>query len=146
METKGQDGYRRIGDSFSSHRGFVTVLMLVSCWSLYLSFHHAAGRFHVPHHFVTSFTVFGWWGVVLDLFFYLWVSCLGLWFIKTSNDWASRVMFIGFIGPLIINPLKMIMPGYVSPIWWIELLMTLLCLLASIAVLQKRSKMPSAPE
>ncbi len=80
----------------------------------------------------------------MDLFFYLWVAWLGLWFVKFEDDWLSRAIFVGFIGPLAINPLKMIVPQYAFAVWWVELLMNLLCLLASIALFKRQSKLNPA--
>jgi len=91
------------------------------------------GRFHVPHDLVASFAVFGRVGIALDLFFYLWVIWLGFWFIKSAKEWKSRAMFVGLIGPPVINPLKMVVPLHAFTIWWVELSMNILCLLASAA-------------
>lgn len=144
METSAQREHKGIGQLLSSHRGFVILVTLLSCWSLYIRLQNVAGRFHVPHNFVTSFTEFGRVGIAIDLFFYLWVTWLGLWFVKSADDWVSRAMIVGFIGPLAINPLKMIVPRYAFAVWWVELLMNLLCLLASVAVFQRQSRMNSS--
>jgi hypothetical protein len=93
---------------------------------------------------VTSFTLFGRAGSAIDIFIYLWGTWLGLLFVKTADDWKSRALFVGFIGPVAINPLKMLVPRYAFVVWWVEVLMNLLCLLASVALFHRRSKMNSA--
>lgn len=144
MDKGAQREDKGIGQLLSSHRGFVVLVICLSCWSLYLKLRNLAWRFRVPHDFVTSFAVFGRFGLAMDLFFYVWVTWLGLWFIENSNDWVCRTMFIGFIGPIAINPLKMVAPHYAFVVWWVEFLMNLLCLLASVAVFQRQSKMHPA--
>ena len=146
MGTSAQQEHLGIGQLLSSRRGFVVLIVLLSCWSLYLKYRNPSARFHVPHSFVTSFTEFGRAGIAIDLFTYLWVVWLGLLFVKSAEDWVSRALFVGFIGPVAINPLKMLVPRYAFVVWWVELLMNLLCLLASVAVFQRLGKMKSAPD
>ena len=94
---------------------------------------------------MTSFTEFGQVGLYLDLFFYLYVAWLGILFVRSASEWIYRAMWIGCIGPPVMNPLKMLIPRYASVVWWVELFMNVVAILASVAVFIKLREINSKP-
>ena len=70
----------------------------------------------------------------MDLFVYLGVVFVLFAFVTSTRDKIEMALFIGGIGPFVINPARMLVPKYTSAIWWVELCFTLLFFVTSIAV------------
>jgi hypothetical protein len=126
--------HRSLRNALIGSRGFAVFLILLSAWSLYTSVRHASTRFHVPHDLVMQHGVFGWVGWAIDLLVYLGVTFLFFTFVTSTRDKVEMALFIGGLGPSVINPARMLVPKYTSSIWWVELCLTLLCLVTSIIV------------
>jgi hypothetical protein len=121
-------------------RGFAFFMIFLSAWSFYSKLKHASSRFHVPHNLVASFEVYGKAGGLIDLLIYLFMTWLLIAFVKSAHNWIDRILFASWIGPVVVSPIKMIVPQYCFVIWWIQLFMTMVFLLASIAVFLRLSR------
>jgi hypothetical protein len=140
MDPRAHSDHESFEGAITRSRGFVIFLILLSCWTLYLKFRHLSARFHVPHNFVVSFKEFGRAGAAIDLFFYLVVTLIGISFVKAAGNWLDRALFVGWIGPVVLNPLKMLVPRHASVVWWINLVLNLVFCLVSVAVFLRLSK------
>ncbi len=134
MEITGQPEHRSLPQSFTIPRGFLIFMILASSWSLYSMLRHVSARLEVPHHFVASFDLFGRAGVAIDLCIYLYVAWLGFLFVRLARDWLERVWVGGWIAPIVINPLKMLIPRYSYMVWWAELFLAIVFFLATVAM------------
>jgi hypothetical protein len=115
--------------------GVVIFLVLFSCWSLYRVVKRAPTRFHVPHDFVMQHVVFGRAGWAIDVFCYIALVLLLIAMVRSTRDKVEIALFIGWVGPVVINPLRMAIPKYTSRIWWVEICLQTVFILASIIVL-----------
>jgi len=115
-------------------RGLLIFIVLVSGWSLYSMLRHMSTRFEVPRHFVTSIAVFGRAGVAIDLCIYLYVAWLGFLFVRLARDRVEKTWVACWIGQIVINPMKMLIPRYSYLIWWTELFLALVFFMATIAL------------
>lgn len=139
---------RSLGKALIQSRGFAVFLILLSAWSLYTSIRHASARFHIPHNLVMHHTLPGRAGWAIDLFVYLGVTFLLFAFVTSTRDKIEMALFVGGIGPFVIDPARMLVPQYASAIWWVELCFTLVFFVTSIAVfwrLIRRQSMPGTP-
>ncbi len=109
-------------------------MIVVAGWSLYSMLRHESARFQVPHHFVTSFEIFGRVGGVIDLCLYLWLIWLVVAFRRLARDWVERVWLACWIAPILVNPIKMLIPKYSFIVWWVVLFLTLVFFLATVAL------------
>lgn len=116
-------------------RGIVIFLVLFSCWSLYRVIRRAPSRFHVPHDFVMQHALFGRAGWVIDVFCYTALVLLLIAMVRSTRDKVEMALFIGWVGPVLINPVRMAIPEYTSWIWWAEISLQSVFILASIIVL-----------
>ena len=73
----------------------------------------------------------------MDLCIYLYVGWLGFLFIRLARDRVERVWVACWIVPILINPLKMLIPKYSYTVWWAELFLTLVFFLATVALFLK---------
>jgi hypothetical protein len=121
--------------AFLRTRGFVIFLVLLSGWSLYSVVRRASSRFHVPHDFVMQHGVFGRAGWAVDLFCYIAVVLVLIAMVRSTRDKVEIALFIGWAGPIVINPLRMAIPEYTTSIWWAEICLRSIFILASITVL-----------
>ena len=133
-EISGQSKRRELPQSFTIPRGFLIFMIMASGWSLYAMLRHMSTRFEVPRHFVISFAVFGRAGVFVDLCIYLYVAWLGFLFAKLARDWVERAWVAFGIAPILINPIKMLIPRYSHAVWWAEVFLGLMFFLATIAM------------
>jgi hypothetical protein len=124
-----------IKDTFVSSRGFLICTALYSAYSLYFKLQHASARFQVPHNLIGSFAVYGRADRILDLFFYLFMTYMLVMFLRSANDAIGRILLASWIAPIVINPLKILLPMYCSTIWWLQLLMRIAFFVVSIAAL-----------
>lgn len=127
--------HRSLTSALLDSRGFLMFLVLFSCWSLYRGVRHASSRFHVPHSFVMKHAFYGQAGWAIDLICYISVGLLLIGMVRSTRDTVEVVLFVGWVGPVVINPLKMLVPGHASIVWWVELGMGLVFFLASATVL-----------
>jgi len=116
-------------------RGVVIFLVLFSCWSLYRVVRRASSRFHVPHGFVMQHGVFGRAGWAIDVFCYIALVFLLVAMVRSTQDKVEIALFIGWVGPVVINPLRLAIPQYTARIWWAELCLQTVFILASMIVL-----------
>jgi hypothetical protein len=139
---------RSLGNALIGSPGFAVFLILLSAWSLYRSVRHASARFHSPHDLVMQHGVFGRAGWAMDLLVYLGVTFLLFAFVTSTRNKIEMALFVGGIGPSVINPARMLVPKYTSAIWWVELCLTLVFFVTSITVflrLIRRGSMRSEP-
>lgn len=91
-------------------------------------------RFEVPRHMVGDFEALGRFGAAFDVLTYL----LFAWFLVSIVRWGrngvERVWLACWISPILINPLKMLIPKYSYVVWWAELFLALAFFLATIAL------------
>jgi hypothetical protein len=134
MEISGQSERPNTENPFTTFRGLLTFIVLVSGWSLYSMLRHMSTRFGVPRHFVGQFLALGHFGPVFDVCSYL----LFAWFFVSIFQWgrdrAERIWAACWIAPILINPLKMLIPRYSYMVWWAELFLELVFFLATIAL------------
>src|ERR1700745_1836859 len=112
---------RSLRNSLIGSRGLAVFLILLSAWSLYASVRHPSARFHIPHDLVMQHGVFGRVEWVMDLFVYLGVTFLLFAFVTSTRDKVEMALVIGWMGPIVINPTRMLVPNHTSAIWWVEL-------------------------
>jgi hypothetical protein len=136
---------RSLGNALIRSRGFAVFLILLSAWSLYTSVRHASARFDIPHDLVMQHEVFGRVGWAMDLLVYLGVTFVLFVFVTSTRDKVEMALFIGGLGPSVINPARMLVPKYTSAIWWVELCLTLGCFVTSIIVLSRLIRRRSMP-
>jgi hypothetical protein len=126
-------------------RGFALILVLLSAWSLYASVRNASARFHVPHNLVMHHALSGRPGWAMDLFVYLGVTFVLVGFVSSTRDKVEMALFIGGIGPIVINPARMLVPKYTSAIWWVELCLTFVFFVTSVIVFSRLIRRRSMP-
>ena len=136
---------RSLGNALTGSRGCVAFLILLSAWSLYTSVRHASARFHIPHDLVMQHEVFGRVGWTMDLLVYLGVTFVLFALVTSTRDKVEMALFIGGLGPSVINPARMLFPKYTSAIWWVELCLTLVCFVTSIIVFSRLIRRRSMP-
>jgi hypothetical protein len=136
---------RSLGKALIGSRGFVVFLILLSAWSLYTSVRHASARFHIPHDLVIPHGVFGRVGWAMDLLVYLGVTFVLFALVTSTRDKVEMALFIGGLGPCVINPARMLFPKYTSAIWWVELCLTFVCLVTLIIVSSRLIRRRSMP-
>lgn len=134
MEISGQPERRELPQSFTIPRGFLIFMIIASGWLLYSRLRHMSTRFEVPRHFVGQFEPLGHIGLVLDVCTYLFFA----WFFVSIFRWrkggTERVWAACWIAPILINPLKMLIPRYSYVVWWAELFLALVFFLANISL------------
>ena len=84
----------------------------------------------------------------IPLFVYLGVTFLLFAFVTSTRDKVEMALVIGWMGPIVINPTRMLVPNHTSAIWWVELCLTLVFFVTSITVflrLIRGQSMPGAP-
>jgi hypothetical protein len=135
MDTNSESDPRGVSSALLGSRGVVIFLVLFSCWSLYRVVRHVPSRFHVPHDFVMQHGVFGRAGWAIDVFCYTALVLLLIAMVRSTRDKVEMALFIGWVGPVVINPLRMAIPEYTSSIWWVEICLQMVFILASIIVL-----------
>jgi hypothetical protein len=113
----------------------VIFLVLFACWSLYRVVRRAPSRFHVPHDFVMQHGVFGRAGWAIDVSCYIALTLLLAAMVRSTRDKVEIALFIGWVGPVVINPLRMAISEYTARIWWAEICLQAVFILASIIVL-----------
>ena len=133
------------GNVLIRSRGFAISLVLLSAWSLYASVRYASARFHIPHNLVMHHALSGRVGWALDLFVYLGVTFVLFACVTSTRDKVEMALFIGGLGPFVINPARMLVPKYTSAIWWVELCLTLVCFVTSIIVFSRLIRRRSMP-
>jgi hypothetical protein len=89
--------------------------------------------------------VFGRVGWAMDLLVYLGVTFVLLVFVTSTRDKVEMALFIGGLGPSVINPARMLVPKYSSAIWWVEICLTLVCFVTSIIVFSRLIRRRSMP-
>jgi hypothetical protein len=134
MEISSPPEQRGLPQAFMIPRGFLIFMIVASGWSLYSMLRHVSTRFEVPHRFVNSFDLFGRAGIVIDLCTYLYVTWLGFLFVRLARVWLERVWVTCWIGQILINPLKMLIPQHSFVVWWIELSFAMVLFLATVAL------------
>jgi hypothetical protein len=127
-------------------RGFAVFLVLLSAWSLYSNIRHASARFHIPHHFVANYELFGRFGWAMDLLLYIGIVFLLFGFVTSTRIKIEMALFIGWVGPIVINPARMFLPRYTSEIWWVELCLTLVFFMTSIVVFLRLIRRRALPD
>lgn len=135
MDTNTESEPGGLMSAFLRSRGVAVFLVLFSCWSLYRVVRHASSRFHVPHDFVMQHRVFGRAGWAVDVFCYIVVALLLIEIVRSTRDRVEIALLIGWAGPFVINPLRMAIPEYTAQIWWAEICLQTVFILASIIVL-----------
>ncbi len=135
MDTNTESDPSGMKSALLGSRGVVIFLVLFSCWSLYRVISHAPARFHVPHGFVMQHGVFGRAGWAIDVFCYTALVLLLIAIVRSIRDKVEMALFIGWVGPVVVNPLRMAIPEYTSSIWWVEICLQTVFVLASIIVL-----------
>ena len=135
MDTNTECEFRGMKSALLRSRGVVICLVLFSCWSLYRVIRRAPSRFHVPHDFVMQDGVFGHAGRAIDVFCYIALALLLVAMLRSTRDKVEIALFIGWVGPVVINPLRMAIPQYTARIWWAEICLQTVFILASIIVL-----------
>ncbi|HEX4582523.1 MAG TPA: hypothetical protein VH139_10700 [Acidobacteriaceae bacterium] len=133
-------------------RGIAIFLILSACWTLYLSVRHLSARFLLPHYFAIKCNLFGssGWafgsiGWAVDIFVYMTIAYLFFSLLQSLRDKVLRGLIIGLIGPVLINPVKMLVPKYASVIWWIELCLTMMFFVTSLILLFRTVRRNSVP-
>ena len=119
---------------FVRSRAFAALLVLAAFWSLILRIRHLSDRLRVPHNFVITPIWNGSMGRVMDLSIYLGMAALSICLFTETRDRLDRVLLAACFAPLVINPLKMLLPAYASMIGWLELACTMIFSLVSVAV------------
>jgi hypothetical protein len=79
--------------------------------------------------------VFGRAGWAIDVFCYIAVALLLIEMVRSTRDKVEIALFIGWVGPVVINPLRMAIPEYTSLIWWAEICLQTVFFLSSMIVL-----------
>ncbi|HEY3989005.1 MAG TPA: hypothetical protein VGM02_06885 [Acidobacteriaceae bacterium] len=138
LESESRDPWQMLVES----RGVAIFLTLSACWTLYLSVRHLSARFLIPHYFAIKCNLFGssGWafgsiGWTLDVFVYMGTAYLFFSLLDSLRDKVLRGLIIGSVGPILINPVKMLVPKYASAIWWIELCLTMMFFVTSLVLL-----------
>jgi hypothetical protein len=134
MEISGQPKRHRVQEIFPIPRGFLIFMIVVSGWSLWRDLKHISRRFDVPRHMVGSFVAWGRFNAAFDVLTYLPFTCFFVSLVRSEQSRAERVWLALWISPILINPLKMLIPRYSNAIWWAELFLELVFLLAAIAM------------
>lgn len=129
-----------IDPSFFGGRNFLICMILLSSWSLYLKLRHSSGRFNVPHDLVSSFAIYGVLDRPLNLFFYLFIGWLFIEFVRAARSWTVRILVTTWIAPVLLNPLKMLIPKYCFVVWWVQLLAAIVFFVVSIAAFTRRAQ------
>ncbi len=121
--------------AFVTSRALVILMVVLSSLMLYSSIRHPSSRFHIPQHFAVGFEPFGRAGLALDLFCYIAISGMAAEIVRSTRDRLAILLFVGMMGPFVINPLKMLLPQQASLIWWVELCLHATFFVTSIAAL-----------
>ena len=117
-------------------RGFLVFIVLACCWSLVEDVRHTSARFHVSRHLIMNYEVFGSVGTIFDIFSYASIGLLLIALLRPSPGRLEALLSLAWIGPIVINPLRTVIPGFTSQIWWgRKLMMTSVAFLVSIALL-----------
>jgi hypothetical protein len=125
-------------------RAFAALLLLAAVWSLYLRLRHLSQRLKVPHNYLIAPPLLGSAGRVLDLSTYVAMAALAICLVTETRDRLDRVLLVACFAPVVIDPLKMLLPAYAASIWWVELGCTLVFTLAAVAVFLRLSQSDSA--
>ena len=99
-------------------RGFLVFIVLACCWSLVEDVRHTSARFHVPRHLIMNYEVFGSVGTIFDIFSYASIGLLLIALLRPSPGRLEALLSLAWIGPIVINPLRTVIPGFTSQIWW----------------------------
>jgi len=75
-----------------------------------------SSRSHVPRYYSIQHALPGRAGWTLDLICYVLVSILMVEMVHSAGEKAEMAFFIGLMGPIVINPLRMAIPRYTSVI------------------------------
>jgi hypothetical protein len=134
MEESGHPERSDADSAFGFPRGFLVFMAPVAGWSFYTMLRHPSARFLVPHYLVMSFAAYGRVGRIIDLCVYLLIWMLAI-LVKSARNTIERAWWICWIGPILLNPLKILIPIYAYIVWWAELFLTLIFFLATIALL-----------
>ncbi len=119
---------------FVRSRAFAALLVMAAAWSLCLRLYHIAQRLWLPSHFLIVPPLSGSMGRVIDLATYLAMAALSLCLFAETRDRLDRLLLVACFAPVVLNPLKMLIPAYAAAIWWIELACSMAFVLTSIAV------------
>jgi hypothetical protein len=131
MDTETDSERRDIGRAILRSRGLLIFFFLLSCLALYEDVRHVSSRFHVPRDFVIQHALPGRAGWTLDVICYVLVSILMVEMVRSAGEKVEMAFFIGLIGPIVINPLRMAIPRYTSVIWWVEVGLEIVLFLSS---------------
>jgi hypothetical protein len=142
MRTSVEPGVRDPWQTLVESPWSAIFMTLLACWTLYKSVRHLSARFLVPHYFAIKCNLFGssGWafgsiGWAVDIFVYMTIAYLFFSLLESLRDKVLRGLIIGFVGPILINPVKMLVPKYASAIWWIELCLTMMFFVTSLVLL-----------
>jgi hypothetical protein len=84
-------------------------------------------------------------GWAMDLLVYLGVTFVLFACVTSARDKVEMALFIGGLGPSVVNPARMLFPKYTSAIWWVELCLTLVFFVTSIIVFSRLIRRRSMP-
>jgi hypothetical protein len=87
-----------------------------------------------------NYEVFGSVGTIFDIFSYASIGLLLVALLRPSPGTLEALLSLAWIGPILINPLRTVIPGFTSQISWAELMMTSVAFLVSIALLCRNRK------
>jgi hypothetical protein len=121
MHTNTESERGGMGSTMLRSRRFVILLVLFSCRLFYRAIRRPDSRFHVPRDFVMQHSIFGRAGLALDVFCYIAVVFVSTGMVRSTRNKAEALLFIGWVGPVVINPLRMAIPIDTSWIWWVEI-------------------------
>ncbi len=145
MEASARSTDQGISRNLFSSRGILMFVFLSCCWSIYEAVQHPSSRIRIPHHFLANYEIFGRLGSSIDILSYLLIALLMIELLRTSTTRLESVFSVAWIGPVVINPLRMLIPGCTSKVWWAEQVMTAAALLLSMIFLWRRSRSAASP-